>query len=870
VLVLNGDTVVPATTTTATVGADDDGVAAAPALSPMEELKGLGGADQSETTGALALAAVMDVLRQMVAVSVAEETARAAGEPEEGGQISAKGGGSVGAAGAAAVGALFVDLLRSHGVSEKKYSAAGGGQHAQELEHRREWGRQQQREGRLRLLLAMIEADAEAEADEAGENTSASGSAGFAMVCIGHSGPQLLQCLLQILNAAAVATTGVSKEASSRRGGDGGLDEAGGGSDEGAVASMEIVVVVLGILTAILELGAVQRSKKEEAILRLMLGPLETLSSYTIDSGGSSSGAGNASGSGAIGTEGDDGNESLSTCVVVAEMSTVVRCALLTRGYQQHQHREQTQQAQKQAKPPTQEQQGSTQGSTPDTATATPDTAVGAAAVVSAAPVDSSPAALLHSARVDLQSPLVPLRARAIVKLRKALDRTTSAMLDSRNRGNNDINNNNKPGGIVELGTPEGETDSGDGVRGENGKWQAWEKLVPQLLRMFVRCLDDQESFVYLAGVQAVASLVNSFPAIVLPPLARAFCGELMGHIGAEGEGDGDGDGGAGSASGSGNTTHQQRSMQIIRRTKIGEALLFGARRCGLGEGLRGTGISSSGGLQDCAPLFVHAFLQGAREAANMPQYNSNPSAASGAKAAEETAREDEMMVQYRAGCMSNLAEVMALLRWGARPYLTDVVDLVDAVLQLEQAETGSTGPIVTISSSISSASDSTPDGSLQEEQEEQEGGQRQQPSSAPACSRYLLRRGATYLLLRILCGCLDPTNGINHGDDVQQVIQRATSNGPNHTWAASGDTRLSSSAQAVGEVLQHLLGPHMKRIYRLLKQSAADPNDSVTRHHASQALELLDGVMRSQLRLRSGGGRSAEQGPPQIEVIGD
>ncbi|GLD98464.1 hypothetical protein PINS_up007161 [Pythium insidiosum] len=220
--------------------------------------------------------------------------------------------------------------------------------------------------------------------------------------------------------------------------------------------------------------------------------------------------------------------------------------------------------------------------------------------------------AVLLDAQQDLQSPLVPLRARGVVTLTKLVRRSQLHRDD-----------------------------------------ETWTSRVPQLMDIFMQFLADAESYVFLAAVQGLSTLAEAHPDIAIPLLVGAL--------------------------------RDSKQHSLERRIKLSEALLFAARRCGET-------------LPNYSKLFVYGYLdcirpaprsQGRREAPKV-----RPLIEEVAPAREEALDQPTLTTHpdadalvsatLRASCLSNLAEVSAMLGWGLAPYATDVMTCAFGVLQLE------------------------------------------------------------------------------------------------------------------------------------------------------------------------------------------
>ncbi|GMF64542.1 unnamed protein product [Phytophthora lilii] len=228
---------------------------------------------------------------------------------------------------------------------------------------------------------------------------------------------------------------------------------------------------------------------------------------------------------------------------------------------------------------------------------------------------------VLREAEQDLSSQLVPLRARGVVTLTKLVRRSHSHSHD-----------------------------------------EEWTPRIHALASVFLLQLHDSESYVFLAAVQGLAALADAHPDVAIPALVKAL---------------------------------RDSNNSLESRIKLSEALLFSAKRCGET-------------LPKYAKLFVYAYLECIRPP---PSHRKNAERMQReaskrvqliqeVQAPEELAADskDEELVgntqmseaellaaaTLRASCLSNLAEVCALLHWGLQPFLLDVLTCVFGVLQLE------------------------------------------------------------------------------------------------------------------------------------------------------------------------------------------
>ncbi|RMX69435.1 hypothetical protein DD238_004631 [Peronospora effusa] len=228
---------------------------------------------------------------------------------------------------------------------------------------------------------------------------------------------------------------------------------------------------------------------------------------------------------------------------------------------------------------------------------------------------------VLQKAERDLSSELVPLRARGVVTLTRLVRQSHSHACDAE-----------------------------------------WIPRVHTLARVFLLHLQDSESYVFLAAVQGLAALADTHPNVAIPALVKAL-GDL--------------------------------NNSLESRIKLSEALLFSAKRCGET-------------LPKYGKLFVYAYLDCIRPSSSMKkrveciqkevskrvqlvqEVDIDERKVAEREEAEyfdsEYQSEQELLAAatLRASCLSNLAEVCALLQWGLQPYLMDVLTCVFGVMQLE------------------------------------------------------------------------------------------------------------------------------------------------------------------------------------------
>ncbi|CAH0479248.1 unnamed protein product [Peronospora belbahrii] len=334
---------------------------------------------------------------------------------------------------------------------------------------------------------------------------------------------------------------------------------------------------------------------------------------------------------------------------------------------------------------------------------------------------------VLQNAEQDLSSELVPLRARGVVTLTKLVRQSHSHACDTE-----------------------------------------WIPRVHTLSRVFMFHLHDSESYVFLAAVQGLAALSDVHPDVAIPALVKAL-GDL------------------------------NNTLEV--RIKLSEALLFSAKRCGET-------------LPKYGKLFVYAYLDCIRPSTSMKKrvesmqkeaskpvqmvevIQSDEGKVAATKDAEypddESQSTQELLASatLRASCLSNLAEVCALLQWGLQPYLVDVLTCVFGFLQLELAlEAKHQNP-------MSASCDVIGDDDQKKLWKHQEVEQQQ-------CV-VTVRRGAVFLLRYLV--------------------------------------------ELLGWKMLEIMPDHLSPLYHTLKHVARVDRDEVTIFHVKRALSALNDVMRAEL----------------------
>jgi hypothetical protein len=289
-----------------------------------------------------------------------------------------------------------------------------------------------------------------------------------------------------------------------------------------------------------------------------------------------------------------------------------------------------------------------------------------------------------------------------------------------------------------------------------------WTPRVYALARVFLLQLHDSESYVFLAAVQGLAALADVHPDVAIPALVEALC---------------------------------DSTNSLESRIKLSEALLFSAKRCGET-------------LPKYGKLFVYAYLDCIRpppsqrkhaervqkEASKRVQLIQEvPSPDERAKGEaqildSEPESEEALLAAatLRASCLSNLAEVCALLQWGLQPFLLDVLTCVFGVLQLELELDAKRRPKAA----------STEDSEEQKLRKHREEEQQQRVIT--------VRRGAVFVLRYLV--------------------------------------------ELLGWKMLELMPDQLSPLYHTLKHVARVDRDRVVVFHANRALRALDGVMRAEL----------------------
>ncbi|KAG6614637.1 syntaxin-like protein [Phytophthora cinnamomi] len=236
-------------------------------------------------------------------------------------------------------------------------------------------------------------------------------------------------------------------------------------------------------------------------------------------------------------------------------------------------------------------------------------------------------------------------------------------------------------------------------------------------------------------------------------------------------------------------------SNSLESRIKLSEALLFSAKRCG-------------DTLPKYGKIFVYAYLdcirpppslrkrvermkQEVSKRVQLIQEVENPDtkAQETAHSSNEPENEQELLAAatLRSSCLSNLAEICALLQWGLQPFVLDVMTCVFGVLQMELELVVKRRP------TTADATESEDQQKLRQHREEEQ----QQRVVA-------VRRGAVFVLRYLV--------------------------------------------ELLGWKMLGLMPDHLSPLYQTLKHVARVDRDRVVVFHANRALGALDEVMRAEL----------------------
>eukprot|EP00644_Phytophthora_capsici_P004499 jgi/Phyca11/110968/e_gw1.19.125.1 len=290
-----------------------------------------------------------------------------------------------------------------------------------------------------------------------------------------------------------------------------------------------------------------------------------------------------------------------------------------------------------------------------------------------------------------------------------------------------------------------------------------WTARVHALAGVFLLQLHDSESYVFLAAVQGLAALADVHPDVAIPVLVKAL---------------------------------RDQTNSLESRIKLSEALLFSAKRCGET-------------LPKYGKLFVYAYLDAIRPAAAQrerakriqKEVSKRVQLIQEVKTGEDTTaqehpdnesqNEQELLAAatLRASCLSNLAEVCALLQWGLQPFLLDVLTCVFGVLQLELELEAKRRP-----------HSATVDVSKGDEQQKLQKHQEEELQQRVVT----VRRGAVFVLRYLV--------------------------------------------EILGWKMLELMPDQLSPLYHTLKHVARVDRDRVVVFHANRALRALDEIMRAEL----------------------
>jgi hypothetical protein len=490
-----------------------------------------------------------------------------------------------------------------------------------------------------------------------------------------------------------------------------GEEEVEGGGEEGEEGDEggleELVSVVLSLLSVLLEMGEEQRGEKEEEALKDLLPLLARLVGPPDEEEEEEEG----------GREGGrEGRRRRCFPPAVTEMALTVQAMIWTRALSLKERQEQRQREEM--------------------------------AVMARGGMGLE--GVLKAIEVDVQSPMVPLRARGLVTLTKVLHNLPRQKQQQPQQQKR----------VVVLGE--------EGEKEEEGKEEG--SPVMQALELLLLLLRDRDSFVYLAAVQGLSVLSDKAPSQVMD--------RLLVEMNA---------GGKGGKMEGGKEEGVWTSTEMWQyKLKIGEALVQALQRCGEA-------------MPIYAPKAVPAFIQGGQPSSLPPSSTSStPAAAPSTTTFSQEEEEEEQLKQagaveeeghFRASCLSGLADVCELLGWSLQKYRTDVLDLALAVLTREREEgsrsSGSSG-----SSGKKKNKEKINEGEeggqgKQKNNEKKEGGEEEEEEEgkepplvvARRKARMLVRRAAAFLLERLLRGLgsqrLLPVLGLSMLQQIMEVLAR-------------------------------------------------------------------------------------------------
>jgi hypothetical protein len=178
--------------------------------------------------------------------------------------------------------------------------------------------------------------------------------------------------------------------------------------------------------------------------------------------------------------------------------------------------------------------------------------------------------------------------------------------------------------------------------------------IVPVLVRHLLELLREDESYVYLAAVQALSTAASISPPIVFPILLRTFELNKKTDISSSGP-----------------------CLNLNDRCKVGEVLAAAARRCG-------------DTLPHYAPSLIDAFSYPSSARAHMQDYMFDCiDPAVNAKAKSSDIPFSAQWSAFRASCLSNLADIILVLGKHATKYCSKVSQLALGIIVHESETVG-------------------------------------------------------------------------------------------------------------------------------------------------------------------------------------
>eukprot|EP00953_Heterococcus_sp_UTEX-ZZ885_P029134 15494-Heterococcus_DN1.PRE.1 len=416
----------------------------------------------------------------------------------------------------------------------------------------------------------------------------------------------------------------------------------------------------------------------------------------------------------------------------------------------------------------------------------------------------------------DLKSTLVPMRARGVVTLTRLLRGIApqlKAAQQAQQLQQTQQQQQQRPL-IVEVTASATKKSAA-----ETAAAAATLATVDKFMDTYVDMIQDEESYVYLAAVQGLSVLADAAPLHCIPRLVALFCGTPQplspaatatataaanASVSATGSSVSNGSSAATSTATAAiplqqqlqQQQHQQQQQQqqqptLAQRLKLGEAVMFAARRCGEA-------------MPVYARYFVGAFVVGARERVSDAQQD-ELSAVSEVGLAVTTATKER--IHFRASnCSVAYSNCLALQLTSVStirlhkvvrsPYAHDIVDVALGVLSLEL-------------------------GNNEESVH--------------------LRRAAAYLLssrltLSLSAHMVYTANHYTNTSVIAAVLHSCHYQQLTHTLRGCGPDAV--------HILPHLVKP----VYRALQRVAKSDGDEVARFHARAGLSEIDTFMRQQL----------------------